>query len=192
VDFHQALQKDFTTAPSERFFAGGFTSMRGFVLRGAGPEIQGEPVQLHHYKAPDLVDQPFSIRYRLDDGSLTLKGLKFMGEDVGKFADVIQGRYTKASASRQQPVAKPDDPPDDANVLRALDLHKLGITASDIHIVKELVVDRTDPVRSYPLVGPARLHHRHWKCTVYFRILGVQWVETVYIDKDHLEPVPDP
>ena len=59
------------------------------------------------------------------------------------------------------------------------------------------MVDRIDPARFYPLVGPAQLHHCHWKCTIYYAETiesGYPFpfqtkknrVEVVYIDKDHL------
>jgi len=38
----------------------------------------------------------------------------------------------------------------------------------DIRIVKELVSSYQDPARFVPLVGPAILHHAHYKCTVHF------------------------
>ena len=67
----------------------------------------------------------------------------------------------------------------------------------DIQIVKELIVDRVDDARFYPLVGPARLHHCHFKCTVNYNetisssfpfpiLVKRPRVEVVYIDKDHL------
>lgn len=68
-------------------------------------------------------------------------------------------------------------------------------------IVKEKMVDFVDPPRFYPLVGPAQLHHVHFKCTVYFsEIANVGWpvphtvpaqdcVEVLTIDMDHLHRV---
>jgi hypothetical protein len=58
-------------------------------------------------------------------------------------------------------------------------------------------VDKIDPARFFPLIGPAQLHHCHWKCTIYFVETmesgypfpfqcKTQRVEVVYIDKDHL------
>jgi hypothetical protein len=96
-----------------------------------------------------------------------------------------------------------EDPPDEAAVLRAMRHVPRGIPyiyeefRDDIQIVSERLVDRIDPPRFYPLVGPARLHHCHWKCTIYytetvesgypfpFQCKGPR-VEVVYIDKDHL------
>ena len=68
-------------------------------------------------------------------------------------------------------------------------------------ITIELIADYVDPVRFYPLVGPAQLHHAHYKCTVYFEeVTQVGWpvphqiktengMEVLYIDKDHLHRV---
>ena len=45
----------------------------------------------------------------------------------------------------------------------------------DIVIVKNRLVDKIDPPRFFPLVGPAQLHHCHWECVIYY-------TETVQID----------
>lgn len=100
-----------------------------------------------------------------------------------------------------------EDPPDDARVLRAMPRVARGVWyfyeefRDDIQIVKELIVDKVDPPRFYPLVGPAQLHHCHWKCTVYynetiessypfpFRCVRPR-VQVVYIDLDHLHAYP--
>lgn len=102
-----------------------------------------------------------------------------------------------------------EDPPDDAQVLRAMVRVARGVPyvyeefRDDIEIVKERLVDRIDPPRFFPLVGPAQLHHCHWKCTVYYmETVESAWpfsfqckrqrVEVVYIDKDHLHAYPGP
>jgi hypothetical protein len=100
-----------------------------------------------------------------------------------------------------------EDPPDDAAVLRALEDVTRGVPyvyeefRDDIEIITERIVDRIDPPRFYPLIGPAQLHHCHWKCTVYYvgtyesgwpfpvRIRRPR-VQVVYIDKDHLHLFP--
>jgi hypothetical protein len=96
-----------------------------------------------------------------------------------------------------------DDPPSDQEILRALPERDWGVPGSlevsrdDIDIQVEKLVDRVDAPRFYPLVGPAQLHHCHWKCTVYYtETVKVGWpfsaqaskrrAETVYIDRDHL------
>ncbi|MBI3411477.1 MAG: hypothetical protein HY040_24375 [Planctomycetes bacterium] len=96
-----------------------------------------------------------------------------------------------------------EDPPDRAQILRAMPRVARGVPyiyeehRDDIEFTIEKLVDHVDPPRFYPLVGPAQLHHCHWKCTVYytetieschpfpFRCKRRR-VEVVYIDKDHL------
>lgn len=100
-----------------------------------------------------------------------------------------------------------EDPPDEAMVLRAIPRVTRGVPfiyeehRDNIQVVCERIVDKIDPVRFFPLVGPAQLHHCHWKCTVYFtetvescypfpfRCVKPR-VEVVYIDKDHLHLAP--
>lgn len=99
------------------------------------------------------------------------------------------------------------DPPSDDEVMLALEkvrpvegglpfLHE--VQRNDVRIVKDLIADYVDPVRVYPLIGPAQQHHAHYKCTVYFReTTRVGWpmphtlededtVEVIYIDHNHL------
>jgi hypothetical protein len=100
-----------------------------------------------------------------------------------------------------------EDPPDDAMILRAMPRVTRGVPyvyeefRDNIQIVTERIVDKIDPVRFYPLVGPAQLHHCHWKCTVYYTETvesGYPFpfqckrprIEVVYIDKDHLHLAP--
>jgi hypothetical protein len=96
-----------------------------------------------------------------------------------------------------------EDPPDEASILRAMPHVKRGVPyfceefRDDVQIVTQRMVDRIDPCRFYPLVGPAQLHHCHWKCTIYytetiesgypfpFRCRKPR-IEVVYMDRDHL------
>ena len=68
---------------------------------------------------------------------------------------------------------------------------------NNVRIVVEPLVDRIDECRFYPMAGPARLHHCHYKATVYYtRVIRSDWPvpfshtdessEVVYIDHDHL------
>jgi hypothetical protein len=96
-----------------------------------------------------------------------------------------------------------EDPPSEQEVLRAMPRVTRGVPfvyeefRDDIQVVNERLVDKIDPPRFYPLVGPAQLHHCHWKCTIYYREtvqsdypfpvkVVKNRVEVVYIDKDHL------
>ncbi len=105
-----------------------------------------------------------------------------------------------------QPQPPCQDPPTEAEVLRAL--HPLRSipylyqeSRDGIQITMERQVDKIDPPRFFPLVGPAQLHHCHWKCTVHstetfetsypfpFRVRKPR-VDVVYIDKDCLHLAP--
>src|SRR5437588_9105167 len=96
-----------------------------------------------------------------------------------------------------------EDPPDRAEILRTMPRVTRGIPyifeefRDDIEFTVEKIVDRIDPPRFFPLIGPAQLHHCHWKCTVYFtETIDSMYpfpfrakrrrAEVVYIDKDHL------
>lgn len=96
-----------------------------------------------------------------------------------------------------------EDPPDRAEILRAMPRVARGIPyiyeefRDDIEFSVEKLADHVDPPRFYPLVGPAQLHHCHWKCTVFYTETieachpfpfqsKRRRVEVIYIDKDHL------
>jgi hypothetical protein len=99
-----------------------------------------------------------------------------------------------------------EDPPDPATILRAMPRVTRGVPyfyeefRDDIDFAVERLVDRIDPPRFFPLIGPAQLHHCHYKCLVYYTETiesGYPFpfqcknrrVETVYIDRDHLHLV---
>ncbi|MDO4574223.1 MAG: hypothetical protein Q4D98_03310 [Planctomycetia bacterium] len=100
-----------------------------------------------------------------------------------------------------------EDPPSDDQILRKFqEIHNVRgnfpalyeVQHNNIRIVKEKIVDTVDPVRVYPLVGPAQLHHSHWICKVYYtEIVRNGWpiphtikneerMEVIKIDQDHL------
>jgi len=96
-----------------------------------------------------------------------------------------------------------EDAPSDQEVLRAMPRVTRGVPyiyeefRDDIVIVKNRLVDKIDPPRFFPLVGPAQLHHCHWECVVYYSEtvqsdypfpmqVKKNRVQVLYIDKDHL------
>lgn len=104
-----------------------------------------------------------------------------------------------------------EDPPTEGEILRAMPRVARGVPylyeefRDDIDIRVERMRDVIDPVRFYPLVGPAQLHHCHYKCIIYYTEtvqssypfpvkVKKRRVEVVYIDKDHLHQYvgPDP
>lgn len=96
------------------------------------------------------------------------------------------------------------DTPSADEIIRALSDDTAGgfpflaeTTRNNVRMVVEPIVDKIDDCRFYPMVGPARLHHCHYKCTVYFdKVIRSDWPipfthkdssqEVVYIDHDHL------
>lgn len=96
------------------------------------------------------------------------------------------------------------DPPSPDEVIRYLpDDTDGGIwfvaetSRNNVRMTIEPIVDRLDECRYYPMVGPARLHHCHYKCTVFFdKTIISTWPipfshtdaveDVVYIDHDHL------
>jgi hypothetical protein len=101
------------------------------------------------------------------------------------------------------------DPPDMALIVRSMPKLERGVPyfaemfRDDIQVATELLVDRVDPARFFPLIGPAQLHHCHWKCTIFYNEThesGYPFpfqckkrrVQVVYIDKDHLHVCPGP
>lgn len=102
------------------------------------------------------------------------------------------------------------DPPTDDEVMRAFEranplqgglpfLHE--IQRNNVRIVKDKIADYVDPVRFYPLIGPAQLHHCHYKCTIYYtEVTRVGWPvphtlvdedsqEVIYVDHNHFHMV---
>jgi len=103
------------------------------------------------------------------------------------------------------PVPRCEDPPSDQEVMRVFNERRIrGVPyvyeefQDDLTIVKNLVVDKIDPPRFFPLVGMAQLHRCHWECAIYYNDLvqssfpypayigKKRKVEVVLIDKDHL------
>ena len=104
------------------------------------------------------------------------------------------------------------DPPSDDEVMRSLEkVHPVqaGIPLlwerqrNNVRIIKTPIAEYVDPVRFYPLVGPAQQHHKHYKCTIYYsdRVF-VGWPlphmlededsqEVIYIDHNHLHMAGD-
>jgi len=102
------------------------------------------------------------------------------------------------------------DPPSEDEIMRALEaarpvegglplMHE--VQRNNVRIVVEPIADYVDPPRVYPLIGPAQLHHAHYKCIIYFsETTRVGWPipyttvdedsqEVIYIDHNHLHMV---
>ncbi len=104
------------------------------------------------------------------------------------------------------------DPPSDDEVMRALERARPvqgGVPLiwekqrNNVRIIKEKIADYIDPPRFYPLIGPAQLHHAHYKCTIYFEektyvgypvphtLHDREASEVMYIDHNHFHMVGD-
>lgn len=104
------------------------------------------------------------------------------------------------------------DPPSEDEIWRALEranpvqgglpfFHETQ--RNNVTMVVDKIADYIDPPRVIPLIGPAQLHHAHYKCTIYYserKIVG--WpiphtlededsVEVIYIDHNHFHMVGD-
>ncbi len=98
------------------------------------------------------------------------------------------------------------DPPSPDEVMRALekaDSVQGGMPLlyekqrNNVRMTIEPISDYVDPMRVYPLIGPAQLHHAHYKVTVYYtKIRRTGWPlpntkidedarEVIYIDHNH-------
>jgi hypothetical protein len=130
------------------------------------------------------------------------------------FSQQIEDTYWEEERYNKVPILDPVegenaplfclDPPSPDEVMRSLPDKAAGGFAflaetarNNVRIVVEPIVDRVDECRFYPLVGPARLHHCHYKCTVYYDktirssypvpfTFEDETQEVVYIDHDHL------
>lgn len=102
------------------------------------------------------------------------------------------------------------DPPSHDEVMRALERAKSvegGVPLlferqrNNVRIVIEPIADYVDPPRVYPMIGPAQLHHAHYKCTIYstdvvrngwplpYTTVDEDAREVIYIDHNHFHMV---
>jgi hypothetical protein len=102
------------------------------------------------------------------------------------------------------------DPPSEDEVMRAFEkarpiqgglpfLHE--VQHNNVRITIDKIADYVDPPRFIPLIGPAQLHHAHYKCTIYYtEVTRVGWPipyttrnedarEVIYIDHNHFHMV---
>ena len=130
------------------------------------------------------------------------------------YSELIEDAYIREERYDKVPILDPvegehaplfcQDPPQPDEVMRALPNDTSGgspflaeTQRNNVKMVVENIVDRMDDCRFYPLAGPARLHHCHYKCTVYYdKIIRSSWpvpfyhkdetIQVVYVDHDHL------
>lgn len=130
------------------------------------------------------------------------------------YSELIEDAYIREERYDKVPILDPvegehapifcQDPPSPDEVMRALPNETSGgwpfiaeTSRNNVKMVVEPIVDRMDDCRFIPLVGPARLHHCHYKCTIYYdKVIRSDWPvpfrhpdetsQVVYIDHDHL------
>lgn len=130
------------------------------------------------------------------------------------YSQVIEDTYHEEERYGKVPILDPVegehaplfclDPPSPDEVIRSLPDHAEGgfaflaeTSRNNVRMVIEPIVDRVDECKFFPMVGPARLHHCHYKCTVYYdKRIRSDWPvpfshvdatqDVVYIDHDHL------
>ncbi len=137
------------------------------------------------------------------------------------FQDEQEWKFHRRERSAQVPILGPltaggpaqaIDPPSDDEVMRALERARpvrRGLPFLDekqrnnVRITKCKIADYVDPPRVYPLIGPAQLHHAHYKCTIYFEettragwpvphtLHNPEAQEVIYIDHNHFHMVGD-
>jgi len=165
-----------------------------------------------------------AVMLAANTGCVTTTGpyLGFMGipipispylQDLKEDQHWVKERYDRAPILGPLTADGPDigmDPPSDDQVFRKfVEIKKIEGNwpllyekqVNDVRIVKEKIADYVDPPRVYPLIGPAQLHHVHYKCTVYYsEKVRVGWpiphtlrdddaAEVIYIDKNHFHMV---
>jgi len=130
------------------------------------------------------------------------------------FSQLIEDTYWEEERYGKVPILDPVegenaplfcmDTPSPDEVMRAMPDDTAGgmpflaeTARNNVRIVVEPIVDSIGECRFYPMVGPARLHKCHYKCTVYYeKVLRSDWpipfshadqsIEVVYVDHDHL------
>ncbi|TVQ01982.1 MAG: hypothetical protein EA381_04195 [Planctomycetaceae bacterium] len=92
------------------------------------------------------------------------------------------------------------DPPSDDEIMRALERAQPvrgGVPfvrekqRNNVHIVKEKIVEYVDPPRFYSLIGPAQLHHAHYKCTIHRSADDKEVIKVIYVDHNHFHTIGD-
>lgn len=130
------------------------------------------------------------------------------------YSELIENAYWEEERYEKVPILDPVegehaplfclDAPYPDEVIRALpDETGGGLTfiaetsRNNVRMVVEPIVDRLGECRFFPMVGPARIHFCHYKCTVYYdKTIRSDWpvpfshtdqtIQVVYIDHDHL------
>lgn len=83
-----------------------------------------------------------------------------------------------------QPVGAPPllDLPSPEEIVAALQKsERVNNLGPNVRMVIEPIAAYLDPPRVYPLIGPAQLHHAHYKCMIY----SDNGARSIYVDRNH-------
>jgi hypothetical protein len=122
------------------------------------------------------------------------------------YSQMVEDTYWEEERYKRVPILDPIegenapifclDPPSPDEVVRALPDNTSGGVAflaetsrNNVRMVVEPIVDRLDDCRFYPLAGPARLHHCHYKCTVYYEETKRSYWPVPFTHKDQVQQV---
>ena len=142
------------------------------------------PAQLHRIGYKCRVSYPVSPRIDFDSPRASDNGVELVVYIDRDNYHRIEDRDTVDKPSQSQDDSSIQPPevdhghlavPSDDEVLRALKVVSATgkewpfpreVKRDKVRIVKELVEEEVDELRVYPLIGPAQLHHVHYKCSV--------------------------
>src|SRR5579871_2390787 len=109
------------------------------------------------------------------------------------FSQMIEDTYHNEERYGKAPILDPVegenaplycmDPPSPDEIIRAMPDDTAGgmpflaeTQRNNVRMTSELIVDKIDECRFIPMVGPAKLHHCHYKCRIYFdKVIRSSW-----------------
>lgn len=163
--------------------------------------VVGSGLGIHWQPTATANPMPSPITRSVEDPAL--EALKRENERLRREVAELKKKLGDAEDRLAQTAATP---PTDAEVLQAMpkriERNKIYEEfRDDVVIVKNKLVDKLDPPRVFPKIGPARLWHQHWECKVYYtetiqsgypfpQSTKKKRVQVVYIDKDSLVVTP--
>jgi beta-lactamase regulating signal transducer with metallopeptidase domain len=193
-----------------RTFADVVTSVESAPTGSLLIDVAPQPAGIPRVPAARGVRQEGPAWIGFDDRTLAFLHRSLRQQDVPAKPNSQPMPPLPTSAVAQKPAAAephtsdaPHDPPTEAEVWALVPKWRAGGPASCrtrreiVRIVVEKICDKVAPVRTYHLVKPCQLVHKHYKCTVYYdAIYDADYpipfhhvdhkVEVVYIDRDHL------
>ena len=161
----------------------------GEIRRGNPPACQNVTIVREDQLAVEaqlLRQEGEQVRFTMFAGQPT----SAYGGSVGGAVEALRQRAAVVQAKAEVPSPQCDDPPTDAEVMRAFG-ERAKAFGDDITIVKNNVAEKIDAPQLFPLVGMARTHCCQWECGVYFRdgTTGKPKVEVIRLDHQKMRLV---